>query len=235
MDALIIAAGQGARLKTLGPSKPLVPLSGKPLIQHVIERAHQGGIERFFVVTGYRSRKVAGSLETISRKTGLGICSVYNADWKGGNGLSVLAAKGLFGKRFLLTMSDHLFDPELVENMISQPAEPGELILAVDRRLDNPLVDLDDVTRVETQEGGIVNIGKNLVCYDCFDTGVFSVDPLFFNTLETVAARGDESLSDGVRELANRGLARVQDIGERFWIDVDDKKMFLKAQAVLNV
>ncbi len=56
MNCLIVAAGMGGRLREKGPSKPLIPINGARLLERVISRAHSAGVERFFVVSGYRGR-----------------------------------------------------------------------------------------------------------------------------------------------------------------------------------
>jgi 1L-myo-inositol 1-phosphate cytidylyltransferase len=45
VKCLIIAAGQGTRLKTKGEVKPLVPLLGVPLIERIIRSAVEGGTD----------------------------------------------------------------------------------------------------------------------------------------------------------------------------------------------
>jgi len=47
MKCLIIAAGQGTRLKSKGEVKPLVPLLGVPLIERVIRSSKEGGADEF--------------------------------------------------------------------------------------------------------------------------------------------------------------------------------------------
>ncbi|RKZ43891.1 MAG: hypothetical protein DRR16_11900 [Candidatus Parabeggiatoa sp. nov. 3] len=47
MKCLIIAAGQGTRLKSKGDIKPLVPLLGVPLIERIIRSAIEGGADEF--------------------------------------------------------------------------------------------------------------------------------------------------------------------------------------------
>lgn len=56
-QCLILAAGNGTRLRPVsaGLPKPLVHFRGKPILEHVIRRAHQAGIEKFVIVVGYRS------------------------------------------------------------------------------------------------------------------------------------------------------------------------------------
>ena len=92
--------------------------------------------------------------------------------------------------------------------------------LGVDRRIDSGWVDLEDVTRVRTVDERIVDIGKGIAAYDCFDTGVFAIGRGLFEAL-----RGLEfpSLTEGMRALAAEGAALTVDCGELGWIDVDDE------------
>ena len=54
MKCLIIAAGQGSRLRQRAESKPLASILGKPLIERVIDAARLGGVDEFYVVSGYK-------------------------------------------------------------------------------------------------------------------------------------------------------------------------------------
>jgi choline kinase len=157
-------------------------------------------------------------------RRGLVITTVRNPEWTLANGHSVVAAAPYLDDRFVLMMADHLFDPDLLVDALAAPAAEGEVILAVDRRLDNPLVDLEDVTRVRTDAAGrIVNIGKLIDLYDAFDTGVFIASQALIEALrEDIAEGGAGGISAGMIKLAGRGLARTHDIGARFWLDVDD-------------
>ncbi len=229
MQALIIAAGQGTRLRSEGPSKPLVRLHGRPLIAHVVERLKLGGITECVVVTGYLRETLEHELSQISSATGISIRSVFNPDWELANGVSVLAAQSLLAEKFILSMCDHLVDPELIQRMVatSDAARPG---LAVDFNIKNPDVDLDDVTRVSVTKGEILRIGKNISDYNGFDCGVFSGSGLLITALEK--ARKDNpsvSISDGVMSL-DLPLRAIDVTGLR-WIDVDDPAMFARASA----
>jgi choline kinase len=235
MQCLIIAAGQGSRLRSQAPSKPLAPIAGRPLIEHVIRRARAGGATSFLVVTGYAAAGIETFLSGLAVGEGLAIDCVHNEEWRRPNGISVAAAAPHLDPRFLLMMSDHLVDPEMVAATVAAE-DRGDILLAVDRRLDNPLVDLDDVTRVETAAGGrIVGLGKAIDRYDAFDTGIFRCTPALVDSIrESVAAGGQGSLSEGVQRLADRGRAFALDIGARWWLDVDDPRALALAEAHLS-
>ena len=232
MKALIVAAGQGLRLRGIAPSKPLAPIVGVPLIDRVIETATAAGIDGFVVVTGYEGGRLTRHLEALAERRGYDIACVVNAAWTGANGLSVLAAGPLLGERFVLLMADHLFDGTILRDLMAAPPADGSVVLAVDRRLDNPLVDLEDVTRVATGPGGVIRrIGKLIEGYDAFDTGIFLAGPALLGALqEDVAAGGAAGISAGMQRLADAGLARTFDIGDRYWVDVDDEAAFLNAE-----
>jgi len=104
----------------------------------------------------------------------------------------------------------------------------------VDGNRSNPLIDLEDVTRVKTEGGKIRDIGKNLKDYNGFDTGLFVCTPAIFDALERCEKEtGDTSLSGAVRGLASSGRANAVDINGHFWIDVDDPEAFRRAENAL--
>ncbi len=227
MKALIVAAGFGSRLREVSPSKPLTPVAGVPLIERVIAAARAGGATGFVIVTGHEAERV----ETFLAALDPAIVCLRTPDWSLANGHSVLTgATHLRSEPHLLMMADHLFDPAIVAALIAAPAAP--LRLAVDRRLDNPRVDLDDVTRVRTDGDAIVAIGKHLREYDAFDCGVFVVDGAFHDALRrSIAAGGQGSISAGVEALAKSGGAQTLTIRDHWWIDVDDPAALAMAES----
>lgn len=52
---VIMAGGQGRRLRPLTETcpKPLLPVAGKPMLEHIIERARADGFRRFVLSVGY--------------------------------------------------------------------------------------------------------------------------------------------------------------------------------------
>ncbi len=232
MKAVIVAAGQGVRLRGVAYSKPLAQVRGKALIEHVIAGAAAAGVTEVVVVTGYEGQALTAALQEISARLDVPLACVFNPDWLGANGVSVLAARGQVPKSFLLLMADHLFDPSILRDLIALEVREDAVVLAIDRRLDNPLVDLEDVTRVQTaSSGAIVGIGKLIEPYDAFDTGLFRAGPALLEAIaQDVADGGAGGISAGMQRLAEAGRAGTFDIGDRFWIDVDDEAALAKAE-----
>ena len=235
MKCLIIAAGKGSRLHKWGDSKPLVPLLGVPLIERAIRSAIEAGADNFYVVTGYQRERVRDFLGRLAERLGIPITTLINEDWEKENGFSVLKARKYLHEPFLLLMADHLFDSSIASEMMAYPPAEGEIILTVDGDIRSSLIDMEDVTRVRTEDGKIRNIGKGLADFNGFDTGIFFCTPAIFEALEHSTEKyGETTLSGAVRILAAVGLARAFHISGRFWIDVDDHAAFRRAEKAIQ-
>ena len=234
--ALILAAGNGSRIAAVSGSlpKPLVSFQGEPLITHITAAAREAGIERFVVVAGYRADAMR-SWAARQQRHGTHIDIVENPEYKHkANGISVLHARHVIDEPFLLLMADHIFEPETATALLRQPIEPGEVILAVDRKL-NRIFDMDDATKVLCNNTGrIVSIGKQISTYNAVDTGIFLCTPELFSVLDRATVNGDCSLSDGMRLLAEDGKFRAFDIGDAIWQDVDTPEALAHAELVIG-
>ncbi len=231
MKCLVIAAGKGSRLRQQGDSKPLIPILGLPLIERVIRTAMEAGADDFLVVTGYQEELIRSFLVRLTDRLGCSITPIFNEDWEKENGLSVLKAKEYLPEPFLLLMADHLFDPSIARELMALALSDGEIALGVDGDTRNASVDMEDVTRVKTKDGKILDIGKDLTDFNALDTGIFLCTPAIFNALERSAKQdGDTTLSRAVKILAAEGKAKTFEISGRFWIDVDDPAAFRRAE-----
>lgn len=235
MKCLIIAAGIGSRLAAKGDSKPLVQLGGIPLIERVILTFMEAGVSEFFIVIGYNGDKIKKRLTAFAEKHPVTIDFIQNDLWEKPNGISVLQGREHLHEPFFLSMSDHLFDADIIKNFQSEGIDHGEVKLGVDKRINNnPLIDLEDVTKVLEENGRIKDIGKTIPRYNAFDTGIFLCTPSLFRALEESITDGDSSLSGGIRKMAEKQKAHVFDIGDHSWIDVDDDAAFKKAEKIFS-
>lgn len=234
MHCVIIAAGKGERIRDKGDIKPLIPVLGKAIIERVIGSAMMAGINEFHVVTGYEGEKVRSFLNDLSGRLSIKITHIINEEWNKANGISVLKAKDYIKGNFLLLMGDHLFDSELLNDLKKQKVDEGEIALAVDTNMSNPLVDIDDVTKVMIEGNKIIDINKKLNSYNGFDTGLFHCSSAIFEAIEkSISENQDTSLSGGVRWLAKLGKVKPFKINNNFWIDVDEAATLQKAEEII--
>src|SRR5262249_16022134 len=151
------------------------------------------------------------ALDIFSTREGVPIVHVVNEEWQGANGVSVLKARPFLDGPFLLSMCDHLVDPEILRGLMACTREPDTVTLAVDFKVTGSINDLDDVTRVKCSNGRIEHIGKVIRDFNAIDTGVFLCTPVIFDALEASQTAGDDSLSGAMNVLARQGKARVFD------------------------
>ena len=224
--AVLLAAGEGSRLRASAPFKPLCSVAGVALIDHAIAGMAAAGITRVVVVTGYGATEIEAHLG--ARDWPVPVEAVRTPDWSLPNGVSALAAAGwVRDAGVLLAMCDHLVDPVLYRRLAVAGAGPG-LRLGIDRRLGHSWVDPEDVTCVRTRAAKITAIGKGLEPHDAYDTGVFAVGQPFFDALASLDA---PSLTEGVRVLAASAEAEAVDCSDIAWIDVDDAAALAHAEA----
>ena len=221
MKALILAAGQGTRLRTVGDTKPLVQLLGLGLIERTILTAKKSGIKEFCIVTGYNGEKIREAISD-GKKYGVKIQYVQNDSWIRGNAISILSARDHFKESFVLLMADHNYDHRILNELLKTKIGKDECILCVDRNPGDHL-NIDDATKVLTVDHRIDLIGKDLADYNCIDTGIFICNPVLFDALDESISKGDEGLSGGIKILAKRHKMRYMALEDNFWIDVDDK------------
>ena len=233
--AIILAAGRGSRLDPSGGredfSKPLIEVGGQTLLERTVDSCRLAGAQRILVVTGYRSDLVAGEARRIDRGD---IETVYNPDWTKANGLSLYCCRDRVAEDFALMMSDHIFDPTILGDLMALDAPAGSVTLAIDCQIDR-VFDLDDATKVRIENNRIVAISKKLEHYNAVDCGLFWCTTAIFDALhQVVSARGDCQLSEGMAIIGQRGLFLPFDIGNRWWQDVDTPHMLANAVAMLD-
>ena len=233
MDALIIAAGYGSRLRELSDSKPLTPVSGVPLLELGVRQAVAAGVERVVVVTGHQAIEIEKFLPSLSSRLGIPVASERVLHWSTPNGYSVIAGAARIKGDYLLMMADHIFESGILERLARAGTKSRGVTLAIDRRTVNPLVDPDDATWVKTDaDGRIEVIGKGIPEYDAVDCGAFLATPELALAIKAAIAEGKSgSLSDGMQRLADAGRAATMDIGEAWWLDVDDPRSHALAEA----
>src|SRR5215472_3459071 len=104
--AIVLAAGRGTRMGALTEElpKPMLPIEGRPMLEHIVLRLREAGIERVLIVVGYRR-------ELIEQHFAVGFpeVSFVTQEVVEGTASAVRLGRGFIGADpFLLTFGDIL-------------------------------------------------------------------------------------------------------------------------------
>ncbi|MEM7406434.1 MAG: NTP transferase domain-containing protein [Pseudomonadota bacterium] len=157
MKAIVLAAGQGTRLRPLTDDRPkcLVEVAGKTILEHIVRALRSAGVDDITVVTGYRADQIQRyQLATRHNERYATTNMVY----------SLFCAEDLLvDDDVLVVYGDIVFHPDAVKRLI---AEPAGVSIAVNTnwlevwqvRMEDPLSDAETL-RVD-ESNHIVDIGN---------------------------------------------------------------------------
>ncbi|NUC70872.1 sugar nucleotidyltransferase [Haloterrigena sp. SYSU A558-1] len=206
MQAVVLAAGKGTRIRPLTEDKPkvLVEVDGKPLIENVFDNLIDIGVSEFVVVVGYRK-------EQIIERYGDEYCGtpITYAHQREQLGLAhaILQAEPHIDSDFVLMLGDNLFRANLGDVINRQQEARADAAFLVEE------VPYEEASRygvLDTNEyGEIVEVVEkpddppsNLVM-----TGFYTFTPEIFHACHLVqpSDRGEYELPDAIDLLIQSG------------------------------
>ena len=130
MKAVILAAGEGARLWPLTQNQPkvMVHVAGKPILQYVIEALRDSGISEIILVVGYRREKIMSYFEDGSQ-FGVHI-SYVSQNRLLGTAHALSKVKGETGHEFLVLPGDNIINSEVIKDLLHEKKD-GEWSVAL--------------------------------------------------------------------------------------------------------
>lgn len=179
-QAVILAGGQGKRLKpfTNNSPKPMIPVNGKPFLEHLIELLKNNNIKEAVILTGYLGDQIEKHFGN-GRKSGIKIKYSYTPflNEKGEENLSGLRLKNaekLLDNFFLLLYCDNYWFLQLDKLIKFYEKHPSDILVTVYSNLDNStknnmLIDNKGYVIKYDKE----RLKKNL---NCVDIGFFIVN-----------------------------------------------------------
>jgi len=213
MQAIILAAGEGSRMRPLTAKRPkvMLPIAGRPLLEHIVLRAKDAGINRIILIVGYGAESIKAYF---SDGSSLGVNINYAIqDRQLGTGHALLSAESLSENRFVVLNGDILPDVETLKKMIRY----GEPAVAA-QRVSNP-----SRYGVFLAEGEYV---KSVVekspspPSDLANAGIYLVSNEIFGALglARLSQRKEYELTDGLNILAAKEKIRIFELKD--WMEI---------------
>ena len=238
MKAVVMAGGEGSRLRplTIRRPKPMVPIAGKPVMEHILDLLKRHGITEVVVTVQYLASNIEdyfgngsqfGMHITYSREdTPLGTAgSVKNAEEQ-------LIGQGPDGQDepFIVISGDALTDYNLTE-LIQYHKEKQSMATLLLAHVHNPL---EYGVIITNEEGHITQFLEKPswgeVFSDTINTGIYVLDPKIFSYFEK------NKQFDFSQELFPMMLRKGDPIygyvaPRGYWCDVGNLSEYMRANA----
>lgn len=151
MQAIILAAGMGKRLKELtqNNTKCMVKVNGVTLIDRMLHQIDRQHLSRIVIVVGYEGNKLINYIETLSIQTP--IIYINNPIYDKTNNIYslALAKDWLLQDDTLLFESDLIFEDSVLEALISDPRDTLALVDKYESWMDGTCVKLGEDDSIE--------------------------------------------------------------------------------------
>lgn len=230
MDFAIIAAGDGSRLKADGLNipKPLVKISGKPLIKHIIDEALKNGASSISIIINEKSSELKNYLGSLKKNIPINL--VVKTTPSSMHSLFALK-KYLNDKPFILTTTDTVFLPNEFKDFVQFATlnKTHDGILAVTSFVEdeNPLsVKVNDKMEILSFEDGL-NDNKYVT------GGIYYFSNKIFDEIELAQQIKIERLRNFLRLLSASNYSLLAYPFSKI-IDVDHKEDIKTAEEFLS-
>lgn len=181
MKAVVMAGGQGTRLRPLTSNqpKPMVPVVNKPTIQHILELVQRHGINEVVMTLAFLPRLIRNHFGDGSA---MGMHIDYTVEeTPAGTAGSIRLAKDLLEDTFLVISGDALTDFDLTSVVAFHEQRRAMITIAL-KSVENPLefgvVIVDEDGRIQRF---LEKPGWGQVFSDTVNTGIYVIEPEVFD------------------------------------------------------
>ncbi|MEC8929599.1 MAG: nucleotidyltransferase family protein [Verrucomicrobiota bacterium] len=246
MKAVILAAGKGTRMGGLTDElpKPMLPVEGRPILEHIITGLREAGISEFCLITGWKAEVIEGHF---GDGADLGVSITYARQLvQDGTGKAPELAKEFVGDdAFLLTYGDILVKPETYAQMLerwragdfaglvtvtgSEDVTKGGLFFFDEAFLLKHLVEKPSSEELDAlRADGWLKDGEPA----WYNAGIYIFTPTIFEHTARLekSPRGEYELTDALSTLLSAGaaVAGVEIAGR--WVDVRDPEVLRRLE-----
>jgi mannose-1-phosphate guanylyltransferase/phosphomannomutase len=227
MKAVVMAGGEGTRLRPLTSNqpKPMVPIVGKPCMEHILELLRSHGFDDIIVTVAFLPQAIRGYFGT---GESLGVKLEYSVEeFPLGTAGSVRQGVRGFDEAFLVISGDALCDVDL-SALVSFHRERGAAVTIGLKSVENPLefgiVVLDDEGRIERF---LEKPSWGQVFSDTINTGIYVVEPEVMRHVP--ADRPFDFSKELFPLLLDMGRPLYGHVFDGYWQDIGDLDQYRQA------
>lgn len=227
MKAVILAAGKGKRLRPITATrpKPLIPLAGKPILEHNILGLINSGIDSLLLIVGYKEEMIKDYFRSGKEKFNIDINYITQEEYLGTAHAAGYAKDFVKNDDFLLLYGDLLVDSNLFSQLIRKFQSiqcDGVISLTEVKDPQNyGVITLDSKGFVENI---IEKPSLELHAGNLANAGIYLFKSKIFKAIEKTkkSVRGEYEFTDSMKILINemKGTIYGYNIQNLFWNDI---------------
>ena len=209
-NALILAAGKGTRMWPLTEDipKPLLPISGIPIIKRQIDELKKVGVKKLYILIGYQMNEISDYID--KTETEIEVNYIIQEKQKG-TGHAVKMAENKIKGSFYCLNGDIIINAKNLKK-INRCKDMAMMVTTVD--------DGSNFGAVKQKNGYLVSIiekGKSGKCK--INAGIFIFNESIFTAIDNTkkSIRGEYELTDAL-ELVSNQIEVIEFEGE--WKDI---------------
>lgn len=224
MQALILAGGEGTRLRPLTSTvpKPVVPLVDRPFIRFMLDWLHSHGVDDIVMSCGHLA---SGVRNVLGDGSALGMRLRYVEEPRPlGTGGALKYAESLLDERFLMLNGDVLTDIDLTAQLALHKQRGATATLAL-----TPVEDPSAYGLVRTRDGGEVTEFVEKPAPDQIDTHNISAGAYVLERSVLGLLEADQPASierDVFPRLVGEGLYGF--VSDDYWLDIGTPERYLE-------
>ena len=221
MDAIILAAGKGTRLRpyTEATPKPLLDVQGRPILDWIIGALPP--VERLVVVVNYLAEQIE---EYLSRQAHVKNWAAVRQTEPRGTGDALMSCKGeVRGEKVMVLNGDDLIGRADLARLASVPM--GILARPVENPKDYGIL----FRKPDGTLKGIVEKPEGLTPPQLANIGGYVFPREVFDLTLPLAPRGEYEITDAVSQLAARGAFHV--VAAHYWLPIGTVEQWHAAQS----
>ncbi|TLZ78645.1 MAG: glucose-1-phosphate thymidylyltransferase [Methanobacteriota archaeon] len=231
MKAVVLAAGEGTRMRPLTANlpKPLLPVAGKPFLRHTLEALRGADISRVAVLIGWQGHRIRESIGT-GESLGLSITYEEQAE-RLGTAHAIGCMRSHVDGDFLSMNGDVVVSAAGLAALVAHHTKVRGPVLAL-AEVPNP----ESFGVVETKDGKVTSLEEKprRPKSHLINAGIYVFDEDIFPLIDKTpkSSRGEYEITDTIRALMEkRDVYGFRLPGE--WIDVGRPWDLLRANAAL--
>ena len=222
MKAVVLAAGKGTRLKPLTNTRPkhLIPVGGKPILEHVLLALKKAGIHEIYIIVGYRAEMIK---DRFSDGSSLGLKIEYIVQPKLlGTADAIKTAQPYVDENFLVVYGDLLFTPKAIVNILrAHKQSKPSVTMAV-----TPVANPERYGVVKLEEGWVIDLvekpPRGRAPSNFVNAGIYVFSEEIFEKIAKTkpSPRGELEVTDSLKLLMSEGRkVLAEEIPRNEWID----------------